>query len=821
MSTGLPVFLKRNAVMRRFKKESIRCKALIRFAAGKLSFFKTSLQWFHWLIIGLSLVVTLVAWYLAKEQVIEKKRLMFVRDSDRIVSMVYDRMNKYADALYGGAAYITAVENDFSRSDWAVYSQNLSLTSRYPGINGIGVIYAISKDDMKAFSLKQRKGFPGFKIYPAHNKKISLPIVYIEPIDINKQAVGLDMAHEVNRFTAAKKARDTGTAQITGPIVLVQDQEKTPGFLFFVPLYKKVALNGSLKKDFLGLVYAPFITKKLIYGVLSESTREIKMQIKDEGVSVYSEFSKREDSVSLKKTGFYKIYRQEMFGRTWVFEIASSKKFDGLGSSRQPTMILLAGILIDILLFFLFIMLVKANKKSESYADEMRSKVREKTRELEKIAHYDSLTSLPNRANFLEVLSENVRCYSSSGGVFAVCFIDIDNFKEVNDRLGHTVGDNLLVKFAAIMHPSMHKSDFIARLGGDEFALIINNMSTIDDLIKILNVFVDKFNQPIDVTGYEINSSISIGASIYPRSAKTVSELISHADIAMYRAKELGKNGFRIYSKEMDEVIARRREVSDQLRHAVENNELRLVYQPQIDIKRKKLVGVEALLRWDNPKLGEVCPDEFIAIAEENGFIVSIGRWVLQRSSKDLELMKVHVDVSDHFKLSINTSVKELEKSNFIDSIKGCFAKNEDLKLHLHFEITESQFMENYDKVIKNIQKINNIGCGFSLDDFGTGYSSMLYLKNLPVRFLKIDKEFVRDIADDPGDAAIVKAIIALSHSLGIQVIAEGVETVQQLEFLEENLCDQVQGYYFSRPLPLIDLIAWIKEGETGYKPDV
>ena len=769
------------------------------------------LHWFHWLIIGLSLIATLCAWYITKQQVVEKQQLKFTRESEQVISLVKERMQRYGDALWSGAAYIAAVNNQFSHKDWAVYSKNLSIEQKYPGINGIGVIYSMPSAKLKQFEKEQRKIRSTFKVYPKHTQEISLPIVHIEPLAINQAALGLDMAHEVNRFTAVQKAKITGKAQITGPIILVQDQEKTPGFLFFVPFYRtniQVDLHKKVKKTFLGLVYAPFIVKKLMNGVLEKKNRLVMMKITDGRETIYDEFIPKTAGSDNTKSKYVMSVNEQMYGRTWTFDIKATPKFDALTANNQPIIILITGIVIDSLLLFLFIILARSNRKAVSYAEEVTREIKEKTKALKTLAHYDSLTNLPNRMSFLDMLSRTLARAQRTDATFAVCFIDIDDFKQVNDNLGHQIGDELLIKLPKLLLPIMRDTDYLSRLGGDEFGLIIENAENIDTLHLLLRRYLQTINQPIILGKYEINISISIGIALYPHGGKTRDELIANADIAMYRAKELGKNTFAFFSNHMNKLVKRRHAIDTAMRHALEKNEFHLVYQPQIEIASNQLIGVEALLRWHNPKLGNLAPDEFITLAEANGLIIDIGRWVLTEACKDLVTLKENNSLP-HIKLAVNVSVREFEQQNYSQSIQKILAAQNIVPHDIFLEITESLLMENFEKIKNSMDTIKNLGAHFSLDDFGTGYSSMQYLKMLSLSILKIDKAFVRDITTDKDDAMIVKATIQLAHGLGLKVIAEGVETKEQLIYLQQHECDQVQGYYFAKPMKLDALVNW------------
>jgi signal transduction histidine kinase/DNA-binding NarL/FixJ family response regulator len=343
-----------------------------------------SLHWYHWLVVFLSILLTVFAWHFSKKQVDEKNKIQFLREADQVVEFISERMKKYEDGLWGGVASIQANGGDISTKDWRTFADSLRIDIKYPGINGIGVIHYVRSDKLNSYLKEQRQQRPNYRIHPDHNENEFFPITYIEPVSVNAKAVGLDMAHETNRYTAAKKARDTGLAQITGPITLVQDVGKTPGFLFYAPFYKDNAFESpeDRKKNLTGLVYAPFVVKKLMEGVLQKEKRRVGIQISDENELLYDEHV---DSVKDYDGDplFNKNYNIELYGRSWVFDIRSTKSFRSAVGNEQPLMILVGGIIIDSLLLFLFILISRSNRRAIVYADSVTQELQENTVNLE------------------------------------------------------------------------------------------------------------------------------------------------------------------------------------------------------------------------------------------------------------------------------------------------------------------------------------------------------------------------------------------------------------------------------------------------------
>ena len=773
-----------------------------------------SLHWAHWLIIVLSLLLTFFAWYASSVQVDEKKAYQFDEEASQVTELIKERMTNYEDALWGGVALIRANNSKVGYLKWKTYVNNLGIVDRYPGVNGLGIIYFVQKNDLNRHLEYERKIRPNYKVHPAHKNEIYLPITYIIPVKGNEKAVGLDMAHEKNRYTAAIKARDTGTSQITGPIILVQDNENTPGFLFYAPFYKdgKNKTKQERIENFLGLVYEPFIMKKMMRGVLSKQKRKVLVKIKDGDVVLFSD----EDQEISKK--YNRIRKLKLYGREWQISISATKGFSESLESNQPYTILFGGILIDVLLLFLFITISRSNKRAIHYAKLMTKELKgknnklellndslEKTKkDLEILAHYDSITKLPNRFSFKERLNELIRDAKKERKMLAVCYIDLDNFKIINDSFGHGLGDELLKEVSKAMQSLLREGNYLAHLGGDEFGLILNGVNSSELISRIVKEYVGISSKTFKVGHNKIKTTFSIGIAMYPAAGETPGILIKNANIAMYKAKEKGKNTFVFYDEDISKQKKRRQDVESLLKKAVENKELFLVYQPQICIESKKIYGVEALLRWHNDVLGDVSPEEFIPIAEETGVIGDIGTWVLQQVVWDIEALR---KINEKLEVSINVSVRQLEQDGFYDDLICLFKVNNLSPKGITLEVTETAIMQNPKQIIGTMKQLNDFGVSFSLDDFGTGYSSMSYLKQLPISSIKIDQSFVKDIEKDPSDAVIVKSIIRLSNALNTKSVAEGVETYEAYKFLKEQGCNYVQGFYFDKPLSLTELL--------------
>lgn len=435
---------------------------------------------------------------------------------------------------------------------------------------------------------------------------------------------------------------------------------------------------------------------------------------------------------------------------------------------------------------------------------------------LQQICQQDALTGLPNRQIFNARLENSIALADNKSEPVALFFIDIDNFKRVNDSLGHENGDLMLAEIAKRFSTVVREDDLLARLGGDEFTLLVSNVADDVSLLNIANKLITKLDTPVAVKDMELLITVSIGISRYPTDCESANDLMKNADIALYGAKDRGRNNVVLYSPELSQHTMERVFLENYLRSACANKEFVLHYQPQIDLKTGELLGAEALIRWIHPKLGFVPPDRFISIAENTGLIQEIGKWVLYEACRaGAEWIEKGLDIPT---ISVNLSGVQIEQKGLPCMVESILKLTGYPANKLELEVTESVVMENSDIVISQLNEIRNMGISISVDDFGTGYSSLAYLKNLPFNKLKIDRAFIKDTPREQNDVAITKAIIALSRSLNLFVCAEGVETPEQEKFLIEADCDSAQGYYFSRPLAPDDFVSWVVE---RYKPGV
>lgn len=433
--------------------------------------------------------------------------------------------------------------------------------------------------------------------------------------------------------------------------------------------------------------------------------------------------------------------------------------------------------------------------------------------ELARQANHDSLTGLPNRNLLWDRIGRACARAQRFGDFAAVAFLDLDNFKVVNDSFGHSVGDQLLHAVAVRLESSLRAVDTVARLGGDEFVLVLSDHKSAQSVSGELGRIVESFSQPFAVGGRDVFTSASVGVALYPQDAKDPELLMKRAELAMYRAKESGRNTYQLFTVEMQSDVTERLAIEGKLRRALEREEFSLHYQPQVDLRTNRIFACEALLRWNQRELGTVSPAMFIPLAEETGLIVPIGEWVMRTAclqSKAWQSAGLPAVV-----VALNISARQFREKNLLQVVAKILAETGFDPTQLELEVTESVIMHDEQRVIAALHAFRDMGVRLSVDDFGTGYSSLNILKRFPLNRLKIDQSFVHGITTDADNAAIARAVIALGHSMDLRVIAEGVETLEQLAFLRRNQCDEMQGYLFDKPMPADEFGKLLASGRT------
>ena len=425
-------------------------------------------------------------------------------------------------------------------------------------------------------------------------------------------------------------------------------------------------------------------------------------------------------------------------------------------------------------------------------------------RQIVRLKNHDALTGLPNRTLLHDRLTQALAYAGRAGKFVAVLLIDIDRFKNINDSLGHAAGDQVIVETGRRLLAGVRSGDTVARLGGDEFAVALTDVAREEDVAIVAQKIIESLLVPVEMNGQELSAAASIGISLYPKDGEDCQALVKNADAALFRAKDAGRGNFQFYAQDMNARTLDRLKLEMGLRRALERDELVLHYQPVIDVASGEMSGVEALLRWHPCHGPLVPPADFIPIAEETGLIVPIGEWVLHRACE--QQRRWRQQGCGDFRVAVNLSPRQFRQRNLHALVENALARTGCAPEMLELEITESMLMEDPDAATATLRRLSDMGVQLAIDDFGTGYSNLNYLKRFPIDTLKIDKSFVRDIATDPDDAAIAKAVIALAHTMKLKVTAEGVETPEQFEFLRTQKCDRMQGFHFSPPVPADEL---------------
>ena len=430
-------------------------------------------------------------------------------------------------------------------------------------------------------------------------------------------------------------------------------------------------------------------------------------------------------------------------------------------------------------------------------------------------AFHDPLTGLPNRNLLYDRLKMSISRAKRTEKLIGILFLDLDNFKNINDTHGHIVGENLLKDVANRLIECMRAGDTVARLGGDEYTVLLPQISDPKEIVYVAQRIMNSFKEPFIIQSHEFFVTTSIGISIYPSDGENTIELLKSADLALHHAKREGRNNYQFYSKQMNIRIKKRLKLENELRQALSKNQFLLHYQPMIHIESGEIFGVEALIRWNHDEMGIVSPMDFIPLAEETRMIIPIGEWVLKTACEQCNVWR---DMGyPELNIAVNVSSLQFHQKDFFKNFKIILEKTRFNMDHLTVEITENSIMGKTKEIIETMRSIKRIGVKISIDDFGTGYSSLNYLKRFPIHTLKIDRSFIMDIPNDPDSVVITKAIISLAKALKLEVVAESVERKDQLDFLRENGCDYIQGYYFCRPVPADRMTEFIDEKRNFY----
>ena len=783
-------------------------------------------------------LLTFAAYYVAKrtERSAVEERFNYARSET--VMAIQARMRNYESVLRSTES-IFKVKSDITRENWHAYTQRLQLDRHFPGIQALAYSKWIEPEDVATYEASiRREGFSDFRVKPEGPRGEYTSITFIEPMDIrNRQAFGYDMWSETTRRVAMSRARETGEVTISGPVRLKQeiDSRIQAGILMYLPHYASPPTTVEERQQAtLGFVYGAFRMQDLMEGILASDTRDTEIELYDTDSSnpnnlLFTSAPDIHDRTSQTRLSASDTISH--YGRTW--EIVSYAKpsliaRDGdVSLSTAAALISVGGSLFILILMFFAL---STRQRAAAIASRITSDLDERTRELSTALRRqvmiedelrdmvitDPLTGLANRAAFNiwlkqasnEDMQESVFPTEENQLGYGVLMMDLDRFKIINDTLGHITGDELLRAVGARLRKTLPDDCKLARLGGDEFAIIMPDDEKQTRSLALAEQIKAKFEQPFACDNRMIKTTCSIGIAYIGTEGADKQRAMSQADIALYRAKDMGRGLVRVFDEDLEAETVRRASVEEALDGALARGEFHLEYQPKLDSNGGRVVGAEALIRWIHPTIGFIPPDLFIQTAEETGQLEEISAWVLETTCAQIRRW-ADQGVTD-IPIAINLSSQQLQSYALVDAIAGTLKKYGIPAEKLEIEITESMLINDFDQAANQLRRLRELGIRIALDDFGTGYSSLSYLHRLDVDVLKIDRSFVGSL-DKPQSRSIVESIMTLAKTLNLRTVGEGVETLEQAQFLRANGCDEMQGWLFSKSLKADDFETWLK----------
>ncbi|WP_421843152.1 bifunctional diguanylate cyclase/phosphodiesterase [Marinobacter algicola] len=620
-------------------------------------------------------------------------------------------------------------------------------------------------------------------------------IRWMMPVEGNEDAIGFNVAFSPERRASLLEAKTTGNLDISGIVNLKQGGK---GMVIYAPIFTGDANNG--------FIAGVFRMETLASHMLSNrALTSFHIEIREKGDPAY-ELNGSMDTDSR----FSRTLDVDLPTLDWTLAVTPSISWVEEQRSRWPfvtfVVMLFMGLLTSLttLLVQLTLKRNRALLKTRQELDAEISQRQAVQKDLARLETTDALTGLANRRFFMEDLAHTLSIADRQMRQAALVMIDLDRFQMLNDSLGHQFGDELLIKVAERLNALSDEKVMVAYSGGDEFMVCQQHVENIDDVINLLGQIKQCFEEPFAVQGEEHSITATMGVAVYPQSGLDADTLLRNADVALYRAKEQGRNTYQFYTEGMQDREVMRLELDKDLNHALANDEFVLYFQPQLDLNDSSINSVEALIRWQHPRRGLLPPVDFIPLAEESGRITDIGRWVVMAACR--QLAKWQKGPYSHLRIAVNLSGRELDDESIVDHIQEALESNGVPASRLEVELTEEIFIQNIEHNLNQLTKLHKLGVHLAIDDFGVGYSSLGYLRDFPVDLLKIDRSFITDVTERHDDAVITRAVINLAHNLGIQVVAEGVETHEQLTFLKNHRCDLIQGYLISRPIPAGEL---------------
>lgn len=793
-------------------------------------------------VLFIGVLCTCLATYNYYKEIREKAAIKFDRMSERLATEAQLSIQR---PMYGleVARAITLAKDTLLRAEFRLSMLNYELDHYAPGVLGFGFIQRVTRDDLATFLASQRADqAPDFTVHPVdplEAKSVHAEDMYIikfmEPLEPNSELVGFDMGSDATQRAAIESAVATGRPTISNRVTLSYDGKSTLGVFFIMPVFESGVHPTSPQQRYeslAGLVFAPMKLDETFGALasLKEGLLDLEVYEGDETSSSARLFdhdssidctNNSPDSSRADTMEFAHRRTLHVGERTWTLLTAAKPTFEAGIQYTTPLVLCMCGTLLSVLLAAIVWVMGSSRASALQIAHEITAELRANEQAAQVAAHTDHLTGLANRTQFHEWLEQSLDWSRANPHTKStVLFMDFDRFKQINDSLGHNVGDAVLREIASRLRKALQlsstnsnesKSIFAARLGGDEFVALIKDTETTESVASITSRLIEAFSHSFRIEGHDIFTTVSIGSSTISSLTKDPDEALCHADIAMYEAKLAGRGRHVPYLPSMGEQTRSRQAIETDLRSALDQGQFFLTYQPILSLESGEVDSLEALIRWQHPTRGLVRPDQFIPIAEQTGLIIPIGEWVLYEACRQFADWQRQLGSAAPRSISVNLSRDQLSQSDIVWTIRDALRRANLSPSCLHLEVTESAVMKDVASATKLLSDIREIGITLCLDDFGTGYSSLACLHQFPIDILKIDKSFVANTSRSRDFVAVLDATIQLANNLGMRVVAEGIETTDQIAVLQFMGCQFGQGYHFSKPLPADKVPAFLQ----------
>lgn len=780
----------------------------------------------RWKTVALPMLAALCVVAVAFVQIQDSERRVltqrFEQESAALTERLQRRLHAQTDALLA----VTRLMEISSRDDPAEFRLSTEVwLNRYAGTQNFGWSPHITHAQRQAFERQasQMRQEPyqirardaAGQTFVAAEAESYLPILFVEPLASNRAALGLDVQVLPATARAVRATVASGLPQVTGGIRLVQEKGEQRGVVMYqvARSQRLPSATVSAPAQPLGVVSAVFRMDDVLHAALGElDPGYLAVCLIDPAAPGDRQWLAGQwgcSSALATRTRHFSSLPVMLGERTWLFQVAAGPAFEARERGWVVWGTFTVSLLAVAMLGAFLLVLTGQARRTEQLVVERTRELAESNAGLQQLAMIDALTGLPNRLHWTGEARKAMDGARRHGDRLAVAFVDLDHFKNVNDSLGHSVGDLLLKSVSRRLQACLRSQDVMARQGGDEFVVLLTRLHNRDDATVVATKMVEALRQPFLLQGHEVRVSASVGLDWFEGGEDDIETLLRHADMAMYRAKSAGRNGWCFFSPEMDHTMSQRLMVEAGLRRAILDNELVLHYQPQVGCRTGEVLGVEALVRWQHPTLGLLPPDRFIPQAENSGQIDELGAWVMRRACQQLRAW--HAAGIHGLTMAVNVSAVEFARPGFVARLRQVLDETGIEPSQLELEITETALMQALPELVAQMGEITRMGVSLSLDDFGTGYSSLGYLKRLPLHRLKIDKSFIQDVPGDVEDEAIVLATLSMAHALGLDVVAEGVELGTQRDFLADQGCDQIQGWLVARAMDARSFEDWLR----------